>query len=169
MIEKCGKFVVDNAGNIQQIIGEIPCEVVKSTLTDFVTAHPWMVVGMVVLVLILLGIIWSLVFEPVWNVWASKKKGEATLQEALNSQRVQLAEAEARKEAANLNKDAAIIEASAVGEQIKTIGSELKEHNLFLQWQQIEMMKSHKGSIIYVPTEAGLPILEAGKRKGESK
>jgi hypothetical protein len=166
MIEKCAKLGIDAAGNVQQFIAEIPCDPQVKTmgLLQFASEHPWILVGVVLLVIFVLFVLWGLVAGPIWNVWASKKAGEAVLQEAINTQRVQLAHAEARKEAATLNKEAAIIEASAVGEQIRTIGSELKDHNLFLQWQQIEMMKSHEGSIIYVPTEAGLPILEAGKR-----
>lgn len=118
-----------------------------------------------VAVLVIAIITWFIGIYPVWNVWASKKSGEAQLQEALNAQRIQLAEATARKEAATLNKEAAIIEAEAVSEQIKKIGSELTNHDLFLKWQWIQMMeKRQNNSTIYVPTEAGLPILEAGKR-----
>ena len=110
-------------------------------------------------------IVWHIVGYPYWNVWASKKSGEAQLQEALNTQRIQLAEAKARKEAATLNKESAIIEAEAVSEQIKRIGVNLSKHDLYLKWQWINMMKEQpEGSTIYVPTEANLPILEAGKR-----
>src|SRR3990167_8885295 len=105
---------------------------------------------------------WFVWGYPVWNVWSSKKRGEAQLQEALNTQRIQLAEAQARKEAAGLNKDAAIIEAEAISAQIEKIGKQLTQHDLYLKWQWIEMMqKRPNSSVIYVPTEANLPILEA--------
>lgn len=118
-----------------------------------------------IIFLLIILIIVFLWLYPIYNVWASRKAGEAELAEAQNAQRVQLSEANARLEAAEINKKAAIIEASAVAEQIKVIGENLNEHGLYLRWQWIKMMEHRKGSTIYVPTEAGLPILEAGKRE----
>lgn len=119
----------------------------------------WIIVGLV-------GIfVWFVFVYPYWNVFASKLSGEAKLQEAMNEQRVQLAAAKARKEAATINKEAAIIEAEAVSAQIEKIGQKLTAHDLYLKWQWIQMMeKRPENSTIYVPTEANLPILEAGKR-----
>ena len=101
---------------------------------------------------------------PMYSVWAAKKSGEAELARAVNEERVQVAIARGRKEAASMNKEAAIIEAEAVADSIKTIGSRLKGNIEYLQWQWIDMMNNRdSGDTIYVPTEAGLPILEAGK------
>jgi len=108
--------------------------------------------------------LWFTIGYPIWNVWARKQRGEAYLQESMNEQRVQLASAKARLEAARINKEAAIIEAEAVSEQVEKIGAQLTEHGLYLKWQWIKMMEHHKGSTIYVPTEASIPILEVGKR-----
>jgi selenocysteine lyase/cysteine desulfurase len=118
-------------------------------------------ISTILVVVILLG--WLLIGYPLWNVWASKQRGEAALQEAMNEQRIQLAEAQARREAATINKEAAIIEAEAVAEQVSRIGKELTHHDLYLKWQWIRMMEEREGETIYVPTEAGLPILEAGR------
>lgn len=107
---------------------------------------------------------WFLVGYPVWNVWASRQRGKAELQEAQNYQRIQIAEAQSRLDAAELNKKAAIIEAQAVSEQIKVIGVQLSQHDLYLRWQWIKMMEQRDGETIYVPTEANLPILEASRR-----
>lgn len=111
-------------------------------------------------------IAWSLIGSPRWNVWAAHQEGLADLARANNEQQIQIAQAQSRLKAAEMNKQAAIIEAEAVAEQINKIGSQLTEHDLFLRWQWIKMMEEHDGdSTIYVPTEANLPILEAGKRK----
>src|SRR3990167_1692941 len=91
-----------------------------------------------VLVIVCAWFIWG---YPVWNVWASKKSGEAQLQEANNAQRIQVSKAQARKEAATLNKESAIIEAEAVSAQIEKIGSGLTKHDLYLKWQWIKMME----------------------------
>ena len=101
---------------------------------------------------------------PIYSVWSSRKSGEADLAQAQFEQLIQVAEAEGRLKAAEMNKRAAIIEAEAVAKQIETIGEHLKDHHLYLQWQWIQMMEDRDGATIYVPTEAGLPILEAGKR-----
>lgn len=119
--------------------------------------------------IILSGIAWILIGYPTWNVWASRKAGEADLQKAMNEQQIQIAIAQARYDAAELNKKAAIVEAEAVAEQIKRIGDQLTHHDLFLRWQWIKMMENREGQTIYVPTEANLPILEASRRPAQRK
>ena len=108
--------------------------------------------------------IWSILIEPFWNVWASHKQGQADLQRAKNEQQIQIAEAQSRLDAAELNKKAAIIEAQAVAAQVEAIGKQLTQHDLYLKWQWIKMMEDTNNTTIYVPTEANIPILEAGKR-----
>jgi regulator of protease activity HflC (stomatin/prohibitin superfamily) len=132
--------------------------------------------------IVIVANVWGIVGRPRWNVWLANQKGLADLaqahQEGLaslarakNEQQIQIAQAQSRLDAATLNKRAAIIEAEAVSEQIKAIGSELSRHDLFLRWQWIKMMDdgSADREIIYVPTEANLPILEAGKRGSHEK
>lgn len=110
---------------------------------------------------VLLIVLWIMFGYPIWNVWASHKAGEADYQQALNEQKIQIARAQSRLDAAELNKKAAVVEAQAVAAQIKEIGKQLTEHDLFLRWQWIKMMEDRDGETIYVPTEANLPILEA--------
>ncbi len=107
-----------------------------------------------------------MVVLPPYNVWSSRKAGEADFAEAQGEQRIQLARAESRLHAAENNKKAAIIEAEAVAAQIKMIGEGLTTHDLYLRWQWIKMMeeRNSKSDTIYVATEAGLPILEASRK-----
>lgn len=124
----------------------------------------WIGSGVVAIVLL-----WTLAGYPVWRVWASHKQGQADLQRAKNEQQIQIAQAQSRLDAAELNKKAAVIEAQAVALQINEIGKQLTEHDLYLKWQWIKMMEdtAKEGtmdtSVIYVPTEANLPILEASR------
>ena len=117
-------------------------------------------------------VLWFLVGYPVWRVWASHQAGLADLQKAKNEQQIQIARAQSRLDAAQLNKKAAIVEAEAVAAQIDQIGTQLTEHGLYLRWQWIKMMEDHHGendeTIIYVPTEANLPILEATRLQKQS-
>lgn len=125
-------------------------------------SFPWSTLLWIILALIVAIVGWYIVAYPIYNVWASQKRGEAELAEANYEQQIQIAQARGRKDAATLNKEAAIIEAEAVKAQINTIGESLKTHDLYLRWQWIDMMRHRdNGSTIYVPTEANLPILEA--------
>lgn len=109
-------------------------------------------------------IISCLAFFPWYGVWAAHKEGEAELAKAKNEQMIQVSKANGRLESAEANKKAAIIEAEAVARQIEVIGNNLQKHDLYLKWQWIKMMEERPdSSTIYVPTEAGLPILEAGR------
>lgn len=123
----------------------------------------FMITTIILLVVVIIS--WFLFGYPIWKVWASEKSGEADLQQAHKEQQIQVSKAQGRLDAAKLNKEAAIIEAEAVSEQITKIGAQLTEHDLYLKWQWIKMMEERPdSSVIYVPTEAGMPILEAGKR-----
>jgi regulator of protease activity HflC (stomatin/prohibitin superfamily) len=103
--------------------------------------------------------------EKMNEVNASLKEGEAMLARATNEQRVQVANAEGRLKAATLNRDAELIDAEAVAKSVEIIGKALHDNTGYLQWKWIHMMEERdSGDTIYVPTEAGLPILEAGKR-----
>lgn len=112
---------------------------------------------------------WTLFGYPHWRVWASHQEGLADLQMAKNEQQIQVAQAQARLDAAQLNKQAAVIEAEAVALQIKEIGEQLTQHDLYLRWQWIKMMEdtASDNSVIYVPTEANLPILESQRLRNK--
>lgn len=102
---------------------------------------------------------------PPYSVYAARKRGEAAFADAMGEQKIQIARAHSRLEAAENNKKAAIVEAEAVEAQIKKIGEGLQHHDLYLRWQWIKMMEERhtKSDTIYVATEAGLPILEASR------
>lgn len=123
-----------------------------------------MIIGLWPLLAVVL-VMWAagLWFFPIYGVWSAHKRGEADLAKAKNEQQIQIAQAHSRYEAADLNKKAAIVEAQAVAEQIKTIGENLSRHDLYLKWQWIKMMEDREGETIYVPTEANLPVLEASR------
>jgi hypothetical protein len=107
-------------------------------------------------------VLWALVGYPKWRVWAAHQRGLADLAAARNEQQIQIAKAQSRLDAADLNKQTAVIEAQAVALQIEAIGKQLTTHDLYLKWQWIKMMEERpESSTIYVPTEANIPILEA--------
>lgn len=114
--------------------------------------------------IIYIGIIIGLIMwiYPIYNVWASRKNGEAELAEAENAEKVAIMKANARLSSAKANKEAEIIEAEAVSMSIKEIGEALEKNPSYNRWQWIKMMdRDNNKSVIYVPTETNIPILEA--------
>lgn len=125
-----------------------------------ITILPW--IGLVFAVIL---VIWLLcAVGQIYSVWASHKEGQADLAKAQNEQQVQVAKAQGRLNAAELNKQAELIDASAVAKSVEIIGKALHDNHGYLQWKWIHMMEERDaGDTIYVPTEASLPILEAGR------
>jgi regulator of protease activity HflC (stomatin/prohibitin superfamily) len=119
------------------------------------------VLGIFVLGLVVLGM-WGC---PQYNVYQQKLEGESELAKANYSKQVAVQEAVAKESAASHLADAEIARAKGVAGANKIIGDSLKNNEGYLRWLYIEALKEKSGTeVIYVPTEAGLPILEAGKR-----
>jgi regulator of protease activity HflC (stomatin/prohibitin superfamily) len=57
----------------------------------------------------------------------------------------------------------AIARAQGVAESNKIIAGSITEN--YLRWCFIETLKDSKNQVVYIPTEAGLPILEANRNK----
>jgi regulator of protease activity HflC (stomatin/prohibitin superfamily) len=133
---------------------ELPVAETTSTLT-------YIIYVAIFLIGIILIMMWGL---PKYSVYASRKRGEAELAEANFAEQVAIAQATARKNSAKLNKEAEIIDAEAVAESIAKIGDALKNNAGYLQWQWIKNIADTDNEVIYVPTEANIPIMEAGKR-----
>lgn len=78
---------------------------------------------------------------------------------------IQVRDAESKKKAATFLAGAEIERAKGVAEANEIIADSITEPYLrYFYIQQLSQLESHSGKVIYVPTEAGLPILEAGKR-----
>ncbi len=120
------------------------------------------------LAVIVLAILAFLVFWPQYNVYAQQKHGEAELARATQNRQVRVQEALAKFEAADYDAKTDVRRAGGVAAANKIIADSLGGPEGYLRWRYIEMLQetSTNGGhqIIYIPTEAGLPLLEAGKR-----
>lgn len=116
----------------------------------------WIVIGGISIVVI---IFLCMSFMPSYSVYSARKDGEAILAHAQSSREVAVAEAKAKMESASLLAQADTIRAHGVARSNKIIGLSLKENKEYLQWLWIDHLE--KANVIYVPTEANLPILEA--------
>jgi regulator of protease activity HflC (stomatin/prohibitin superfamily) len=95
---------------------------------------------------------------PQYNVYSSRLSGEAALAHAHAARQVLVQQAQAEKDAALLRSEA-----------IAIVGKAAKDFPEYRQQEFIgafaEAMHNGKiNQIIYVPTEANIPLLEAGKR-----
>ena len=102
----------------------------------------------------------------------AEANGKAILVEAENSKKASIEEAKAENESATLKAEAKVKIAKAeaqaeverakgVAEANKIIGQSLQGNSDYLKYLQIDAIRNSKGDKIYVPTEAGIPILEA--------
>jgi regulator of protease activity HflC (stomatin/prohibitin superfamily) len=102
---------------------------------------------------------------PRYRVWQQGLEGEAELKRAEQNRKIAVQEAEAKKEAAKSLADAEIIRAQGVAKANEIIGNSLKNNEEYLRYLWIDNLEKNQNAVIYVPTEAGLPILEAGRLK----
>lgn len=112
-----------------------------------------------------IGYLWYLAKSV--QVWSAQMDGEAVLAEAKYSRQVRVQEAEAKKAAAELEGQAELIRANYSAQANKALTDGLGGPEGYLRYLYIRMLEEQKGDskqIIYIPTEAGMPILEAGKR-----
>lgn len=95
-------------------------------------------------------------------------QGLAELAQSEASKKVQIEDAKGKLEASKYLAEAEITRAKGVAEANKIIGDYLKSNEAYLRYLYISNLEKAEanGSVntIYIPTEAGLPILEAGKR-----
>lgn len=119
------------------------------------------VVAIVLAVVVAVG--FGMWLFPTYSVWQQRLAGEAELARAEQSRKIKVAEANAFKDSAKLLAEAEVVRAEGVAQANKIIGSSLHDNESYLRYLWINNL--HQGNqIIYIPTEAGLPILEAGKR-----
>lgn len=102
---------------------------------------------------------------PQYSVYRMRKDGEAQLAHAQSAKEVAVAEAKAKMEAATNLAQAEIIRAGGVAQANAIIGQSLKDNESYLRYLWItEVANNQQGkTVVYIPTEAGLPVLEASR------
>jgi regulator of protease activity HflC (stomatin/prohibitin superfamily) len=119
--------------------------------------------AVVVIAVLLLGGFGSCAAYNQIRVYNAQQAGRAVLAEAQSSRQVKTLEAKAAKESAKSYADAEIIRARGAAEANRIIANGLGGPEGYLEYLKIEAMKESKNQIVYVPTEAGLPITESGR------
>lgn len=100
---------------------------------------------------------------PSYNVYSQEMAGKAKLAEAQSSRQVATLEAKAKMESSKSLAEAEVIRAEGAARANHILQNSLGGPEGYLQYLKIQALESNK-NLIYVPTEAGLPVTEAGKR-----
>ena len=108
-------------------------------------------------------IIAVLALYPRYRVWSQEMEGRAEFAKAEQNRRIKIEEARANLEAEKLNAKAEIERAKGAAEAIKIENGTLTQTYIQYLWVRNQNNLNEK-TVIYIPTEANLPILEAGKR-----
>lgn len=105
-------------------------------------------------------IIIAMALYPKYRVYSQELRGQAALAEARSSKQVQVEQARGELESSKLRAEA-----------IEIIGKAAQDYPEYRNQEFIgafgdALRSGDIEQIIYVPTEANIPILEAGKRQG---
>ena len=120
------------------------------------------VAGIVVLMLAMLG-------YPQYRVYSQRLAGQAALAEAQSSRQVAILEARAKKESAISLAEAEVIRAQGAAKANQILQNSLGGPEGYLRYLQIQALEGTKASLIYVPTEAGLPVTEARRLERQAQ
>ncbi len=114
----------------------------------------WSVLGVVALILILMfGM-------PVYRVWAQEMSGRAEYAKAEQNRKIKIEEAKANLEAEKLNAQAEVERAKGAAQAIEIENGKLTPTYIQYLWVR-QQGSNNVEKIIYIPTEASMPILEA--------
>jgi regulator of protease activity HflC (stomatin/prohibitin superfamily) len=115
------------------------------------------VVFAIIIIIVVTMCVW-----PQYNIYAQRAQGQAMLAHAQSAKEVAVAEAKAKMESAELLAQAEVARARGVAQANQIIGESLKNNEQYLRYLWINDLGQNTGkTVVYVPTEANLPILEA--------
>ena len=115
----------------------------------------------IIFIIFLVGLFMAVI--PKYNVWVNELEGIAKLKEAEYSKQVLVEEAKANLESEKLNAKAEVERAKGMAEAMEIENGKLTDTYIKYLW--VRSMTGNQANTIYIPTEAGLPILEANNNK----
>lgn len=98
--------------------------------------------------------------RPWYNVWSQEMEGKAEFAKAEQNRKIKIEEARANLEAEKLNAQAEIERAKGAAEAIRIENGSITPTYIQYLWVRQQSDLSNK-TVIYVPTETNLPILES--------
>ena len=122
----------------------------------------WVVLIVTALFLITGGAGSCMYIAPKYNVWKQEMAGKAEFAKAEQNRKIKIEEAKANLEAEKLNAQAEIERAKGAAEAIRIENGSITPAYIQYLWVRQQNANTNN-KIIYIPTEAGLPVLEAGR------
>ena len=108
---------------------------------------------------LLLGISAAVAFGyPQYKVWEQSKAGEAALAKATQDRQIKVQEAEAEQEAA-----------SKQAEANRILGESIRQYPESMEQKWVEAIEKTSNQVIYLPTEASVPITESARMAQKAK
>lgn len=126
-----------------------------------ITPSTFKLIVLAIIVLILAIAAWAFV-RPWYNVWSQEMEGKAEFAKAEQNRKIKIEEARANYEAEKLNAQAEIERAKGAAQAIKIENGSITPTYIQYLWVRQQADKANK-TLIYVPTEGNLPILEASR------
>lgn len=114
----------------------------------------WGVCGIVIFIVAMAFVM------PWYNVWSQEMEGKAEFAKAEQNRKIKIEEAKANLEAEKLNAQAEIERAKGAAEAIRIENGSITPTYIQYLWVRQQSDLSDK-TVIYVPTETNLPILES--------
>lgn len=122
---------------------------------------PKLVRGIVIAVVALVVLVAGMAFvRPWYNVWSQEMEGKAEFAKAEQNRKIKIEEARANLEAEKLNAQAEVERAKGAAEAIRIENGSITPTYIQYLWVRQQADLSNK-TVIYVPTETNLPILES--------
>lgn len=122
--------------------------------TKIIKSGIWAVAGILILIVAMAFI------RPWYNVWSQEMEGKAEFAKAEQNRKIKIEEAKANLEAEKLNAQAEIERAKGAAEAIRIENGSITPTYIQYLWVRQQSDLSNK-TVIYVPTETNLPILES--------
>lgn len=124
-------------------------------------------IGSIIAIVIVVAI--ALIGLPTYNVYSKQMQGKAAYEEAVQNRRIRVLEAQALLDSAQLTAQAEVARARGTNEANRIMAESLGGPDNYLRWSYINMLGETAGKpgreVIYIPTEATMPILEASRSR----
>jgi len=116
------------------------------------------------IVLITVLIVLSMWLLPKYRIYRQDLAGQANLRQQEWEKKILIESAKAKRDSAVLEAEAEVERAKGVSEANRIIAGSLQGNESYLRYLWIDKIADNP-NVIYVPTEASLPILEARNKE----
>lgn len=119
------------------------------------------ILSLILLCLVLGAIVGGALLYPKYKLYRMEMNGQAELAESEWTKKIQIEEAKGKLEAEKYNRETELIKANTEAEANRMVAGSLDP--LYIRYKMVEKMTDANTQVIYVPTEGGIPVLEAGR------